>query len=108
LKILQLTQSCHCEERSDEAIHLKTSLLDCFAALANFSSTESMTDTFVIVDTMTTNHRHCEERSDEAIHLKTSLLDCFAALAITDAFVDCGNNDDKPSSFAGAQQRNNP
>jgi hypothetical protein len=85
------TNHRHCEERSDEAIHKKTNLLDCFAALANFSSTESMTDTLVIAntmttnhldcfaalamtdavvfaDTMTTNHRHCEERSDEAIH----------------------------------------
>jgi hypothetical protein len=77
----------HCEERSDEAIHLKTSLLDCLAS-------PTITDAFVIADTMTTNHRHCEERSDVAIHKKTSRLDCFAALAnasstesMTDAFV---------------------
>jgi hypothetical protein len=43
-------------------------LMDCFAALANASSTESMTDSLEIAYTRATNHRHCEERSDEAIH----------------------------------------
>jgi ribosomal silencing factor RsfS len=62
------TNHRHYEERSDEAIHNKTSLLDCFATLANVSSTESMTDNVVIADTKATNHRHCEERSDETIH----------------------------------------
>jgi hypothetical protein len=53
------TNHRHCEERSDEAIHI--AFMDCFAALA-------MTDNVVIANTKATNHRLCEERSDEAIH----------------------------------------
>jgi hypothetical protein len=53
------------------------------AALANASSTESMTDSLEIECATSTNHRHCEERSDEAIHFGTIVIVISYYLRIT-------------------------
>ena len=58
------THSCHCEERSDVAIH--THPRHC----------EEQSDVAIH-----THPRHCEERSDAAIYISGSVglkMDCFA------------------------------
>jgi hypothetical protein len=102
-----VTDTCHCEERSDEAIHAILQKLDRRALLAMTSSViaNAMKQFMVLIKktrlprcarsdggglshcAAVTDICHCEERSDEAIHAILRKLDRHAALAMTSSVI---------------------